>query len=235
MGHRWSPSRALWWATLRAARTRRRLQGGSAENAEQMIAAHAPGGSFADIGCMWNIHGRRAFYAADCGATDVVGMDVMGPTPQFQAEQASRERPIRFVQGDVHDPATVAKAGVVDTVFSAGLLYHAPHPVLTLQRLREMCGKTLLLWTATIPELPGTPNGCVFFPALPPDERQMYSSMWPGTQVGLSEAFDRDQGYANWWWGLTPSAVVSMLDAAGFRIQQHVDQPYTSAFVAHPR
>ena len=71
---------------------------------------------------------------------------------------------MRFVQGDLHEPATVAAIGRHDVVWCSGVLYHAPHPLLTLERLRELTGQTLLLATETVAETPGRRGTCVIAP-----------------------------------------------------------------------
>src|SRR4051812_8471211 len=108
---------------------------------EELVARFAPGCSFLDVGAMWSVDGAIAFAARDAGATRVTALDVMAPTPEFSARQGD----VRFVCGDLHDPATVAEAGVHDVVWCSGVLYHAPHPLLSLQRLHELTGHTLLL------------------------------------------------------------------------------------------
>ena len=122
---------------------------------EELIARHAAGRSFVDVGCMWTIHGALCFAAEDAGAARVTGVDVMGATDRFRAELARRGSKVRFVQGDLHDPATIAAVGPHDVVWCSGVLYHAPHPLLTLQRLRELTAGTLLLATETVAETAG--------------------------------------------------------------------------------
>jgi hypothetical protein len=96
---------------------------------------------------------------------------------------------------------------VHDVVWCSGVLYHAPHPILTLQRLRELTGQTLLLATETLPEVPGLRRAAVFAPA-------------PGSHPAHTEPFDPRAGYGPWWWGLTPSAVIAMVQAAGFVVRE---------------
>jgi len=79
-------------------------------------------------------------------------MDIMGPTPQYEAEYARRGSNMRFVQGDLHDEVALAGLGEHDVVWCSGVLYHAPHPLLTLERLRSVTGETLILATETLPE-----------------------------------------------------------------------------------
>jgi hypothetical protein len=119
---------------------------------------------------------------------------------------------VRFVHGDLHDPAVVDEVGVHDVVWCSGLLYHAPHPLLTLQRLRDLTGEILLLATESLPEVPGLPGACVFYPGAEPAPVAA-----PG-RAGLATPFDPARTYENWWWGITPSALRGMLDATGFAV-----------------
>src|SRR3954447_17288898 len=165
---------------------------------EELVARFAPGCSFLDVGAMWSVHGSIAFAARDAGATRVTALDVMEPTPLFLARQGD----VRFIRGDLHDPATVGEAGAHDVVWCSGVIYHAPHPLLTLERLHQLTGETLLLATEVIR---GRGRRCVFAPD-------------PTSHPALTEPFDPARGYGSWWWGLSRSAVLSMLEATGFDI-----------------
>jgi hypothetical protein len=167
---------------------------------EELVARFAAGRSFLDVGAMWSVHGAIAFAARDAGATRVTALDVMGPTPEFTARQGD----VRFIHGDLHDPATVAAAGVHDVVWCSGVLYHAPNPLLTLERLRALTGETLLLATEVIR---GRGRRCVFAPD-------------PRSHPARPEPFDPARGYGNWWWGFTRSAVVAMVEASGFAVAE---------------
>jgi SAM-dependent methyltransferase len=215
-------------AWMAAARARRRLRR-SAPPREELVRRFAPGRSFADVGCMWGVDGALAFAAEEAGATEVAGVDVMAPTPAFEAEHARRGSCVRFVRGDIHDPATVEEVGRHDVVWCSGLLYHAPHPLLTLERLRAVCGGTLLLATETLPEVPGLRGACVFYPAADPGPFAV-----PG-RVGLAAPFDATRGYENWWWGITPSALEGMLAAAGFEVAERHDDVLHVTVVARRR
>lgn len=183
---------------------------------ERIVRDHAPGRSWLDVGCMWGIHGALAFLAEQSGARAVTGIDVMAPTDEFRAEHASRESSLRFVEGDLHDPRVLEAAGRHDVVWCFGVLYHAPHPLQTLERLRSVCGELLLLGTEIIPEVPGVPGATVFYPALDEKGRSMFAALPGGRAIGVTEPFDPAAGYGNWFWGLTPSSVEGMLRATGF-------------------
>jgi hypothetical protein len=187
------------------------------------VRRFAAGRSFVDVGCMWSVDGALCFAARDAGASAVTGVDVMEPTPAFRARASG----VRFVRGDLHDPAVVEEVGRHDVVWCSGLLYHAPHPLLTLERLRALTGETLLLATETLPEVPGLRGACVFYPAA---DRAAFAA--PG-RVGLETPFDPARGYENWWWGITRSALVGMVEASGLRIAEVHDDALHVTLVAH--
>jgi SAM-dependent methyltransferase len=221
-------------AWIAAHRLRRRMASGRPDR-EALVRELAPGGSFLDVGCMWSVHGRIAFVAEESGATAVTGIDLMGRTEAFEAEHARRRSAVRFVHGDLHDPATLAAAGPHDVVWCSGVLYHAPHPLLTLERLREVCGRRLILSTESLPELPGVRGGCVFYPALSARDRRAYAGVPGGRAIGLTSEYDPAQGYGNWFWGITPSALLGLLHAAGFVPERVLRAPFHTTVLATPR
>ena len=180
---------------------------------EELVARFASGRSFLDVGALWSVHGAIAFAARDAGATRVTALDIMAPTSQFAQCQGD----VRFVQGDVHDPATVAAAGAHDVVWCSGVLYHAPHPLLTLRRLHELTGETLLLATETIR---GRGRRCTFAPG-------------PGAHPARPGLFAPAHGYGNWWWGLSRSAVMAMVEASGFAVAERHWTRHHLTLVAH--
>lgn len=234
------PSSALARAWIAAAWLRRRGaratgRGSDPLAREALIRAHAPGRSWLDVGCMWGVEGGLAFVAEAAGARAVTGVDVMVATAGYAAEHARRGSAVRFVRGDLHDPATLAEAGEHDVVWCSGVLYHAPHPLLTLERLRSVCGERLILSTEALPELPGLPGACVLYPALAGErERRPYAGAPGGRAVGITEPFDPTAGYGNWFWGITPSALRGMLAATGFAIERELGDPFHRTVVARP-
>ncbi|MBA3327725.1 MAG: class I SAM-dependent methyltransferase [Solirubrobacterales bacterium] len=207
-------------ALTTTARLRARL-GSTAPPREQLIARHVAGRSFVDVGCMWSVDGALCFAAEDAGADSVTGVDLMGPSVRFTAERERRGSQVRFVQGDLHDPDIVLEIGRHDVVWCSGVLYHAPHPLLTLERLRELTAGTLLLATETVPETPGRPGTCVVAPG-----RREHPSAEP--------AGGPAQGYAPWYWGITPSALRTMLALSGFAVLEEHRTPLHVTVVARP-
>jgi len=227
------PRLNVWWRHLRA-RTGR--PPGQYARLADYIRELAPGRSFVDVGCMWGVNGAHAFLAEEAGATDVCGIDVFGPTPEFEAERARRGSHVEFVLGDCTAPETLERVGARDVVFCAGVLYHHPSPFDVLVALRTMCRSRLLLRTSTIPEVDWLANAAVFYPHMPDDARRLWDLRSLGLlhQAAISEPFRAEDGYGNWFWGLTPSCLEAMLETAGFRVLRRDDEPFAQTVLCEP-
>ena len=221
----------MWRLRLLAARARRRLAGPQPDR-EDVVRRHAADKTFCDVGCMWNVHGRIAFVAEEAGATAVTGVDVMEPTLDFVREHEQRSSKVRFVQGDLHDPDTVGEVGPHEVVWCSGVLYHAPNPVLTLQRLRELTTELLILQTMTLPELPGVKQGLVFYPGVP--DRGLYARWGEDAARSLRLPEPGEDPYAPWWWGISHSALHAMLRAASFEPVEQWGDPFAVHVIARP-
>jgi hypothetical protein len=116
------------------------------------------------------------------------------------------------------------------------VLYHHPSPFDLLVALRQICRTTLILRTSTIPEVNGLPNAAVFFPMLTPDDRRVWqlASLGLRHQAGISNDFDATQGYGNWFWGLTPSCLRSLLQVAGFRVDEQWGEAFAQTMICTP-
>jgi hypothetical protein len=212
---------------------RRGEEVGNYDRLPEYIREHASGHSFADIGCMWGVNGEYSFIAEEAGATEVKAIDVFGPTPEFEAKKQQRNSSVEFILGDATDPDTIARIGIVDVVFCAGVLYHHPSPFDVLVALRRMCGKILILRTATIPEIKGLKNVAVFYPMLKFEDRKLWDLRGLGLdkQVGLTDGFEPHQGYGNWFWGITPSCLKSLLETAGFQIDYWATEAFAQTCI----
>lgn len=206
---------------------------GSYDRLPEYIRNHAPGRSFADIGCMWGVNGEYAFIAEDAGATSITAVDVFGPTPEFEEKRLRRGSRVRFVLGDVTRSTTLEAIGQADVVFCAGVLYHHPSPFDLLVALRRLCRETLILRTSTIPEVRGLPNAAVYFPMLNARSRGLWnlSSLGLRHQAGITNEFQPQEGYGNWFWGLTPSCLESLLKTAGFRVDFRATEAFAQTVV----
>lgn len=183
---------------------------------------------------MWRIDGAIAFLAEESGARGVTGLDTMAPTEPFQERIAAGSQ-VRFVRGDLHDSDVAAQVGPHDVVWCWGLLYHSPHPMLILERLRTITRELLILGTETMPQVPGLSQACVFFPELSDSNRRLHAAARRGRPaLGLTSPFDPGQRYGNWWWGISSSALAAMLRAAGFRVLEMRGGPLHRIALAAP-
>jgi hypothetical protein len=228
----------IWLSAARLAR-RPRLELDFPERRRRLVAELAPGRSFVDVGGMWNAHGEIAFAAEEAGAERVVLFDAMDATPEFEAERERRDSSVAYVRGDLHDRAAIDALGAFDVVWCAGVVYHTPNPLLQLDHLRRLCGSRLLLGSHVIPEVPGLPGACVYYPAASDSERRSFRSAHGGDDapgcLGVTEPFDPAAGFGNYWFGITPSALRAMLDTAGFRIlAEHRYTTFLADFLAEP-
>ena len=226
---------SVWLPWGLRARWKQRSWRHNAPPREEFVRRFAPGRSFADIGAMWGVDGAIAFLAEECGAAPVTAVDLMPPTDGYVRDHERRSSRVRFVQGDLHDPSVVDGVGPHQVVWCSGVLYHAPNPVLTLERLRSVTTETLILSTETIPEVPGLAQACVFWPAMPERDRRLHTrARGSGVAVGLDTAFEIGQAYHAWWWGMSRSAVSGMLRATGFDVREAHGGPLHSTFIATP-
>lgn len=230
-------------AASRSSRVGARAEGdtsGLYEPFGALVRELAPGRSFADMGCMWRLDGAIAFLAERSGATSVTAFDAAPRSGRFDEQHARNNSKVRFVRGDMHrlrsetplldDPDVLGTGldavGPHDVVWCTGVLYHTPNPLLIVSNLLSITRRTLVLGSKTLPEVPGLPQAAVFFPGLTPAQRHLYAPLWGS---GIAADFDRTplMEYANWWWGLTPSALRGLIEATpGFCVREQIDLPY---------
>jgi len=221
------PLSLLTEAWITAARLRRKIgkppEEAWEEQRRRWVAEHAPGRSFADVGGLF-IDGRVAFDAEEAGASAVTLFDAGDReyAPHYLAEHERRGSKVRYVQGDLHDETAVAQVGAHDVVWCTGVLYHTPNPVDQLIKLRSITRELLYLGTHTIAEVPGVPQACLFYPYLEDGAREAVARAHHDARgyLGVGAPFDERpmHGYANFWWGITPSALRAMLRTARFEI-----------------
>ena len=221
--------RRVWGLWRRATRQR------NTKTALDLVRAEVAGKSFVDIGCMWNVNGEYAFVAEQSGARSVIGVDVIGATAEFERKRRERGSNVAFIQGDGASAAVMEKIGRADVVLCSGVLYHHPSPYHLLVSLREMCRETLILASATIPESRAMRATAVYYPGLSESERRIWNVQRKhggGKRWAVNVPYDPAVGYANWFWGMTPSCIIAMAETAGFRVEEvHATHPFACAFL----
>jgi len=197
----------------------------------KLIGKYVSGKSFADIGALWGIDGLNSFIAEESGATKVTAVDVYPASPKFLEEKKRRNSKVDFIQGDINLASTTQKIGLTDLVLCSGVLYHTPDPLHLLTRLRTITRQYLILNTASIPEMPGLRNIGVFYPFLDEKQRRIWN-IGSGMQKAITGPYEPEEGYANWFWGMTPSLIESLLNCAGFEVAEKFVSPKLAVFVA---
>lgn len=184
---------------------------------EDFIRRHAAGRRFLDIGGMWLVNGRFSFFAEEAGAAEVSLLDVLPDSREFQEEKQRRNSKVNFLQMDMLDSAFVDQVGQYDVVFYSGVLYHLPDPVDGLARIRAVTKHKAMVGTATIGE-GFSKNRAVYYPYLPTFWRRFSNYRSPHSKAALDSPYQPRETYANWFWGMSPSCVKSLLHTVGFRV-----------------
>jgi 2-polyprenyl-3-methyl-5-hydroxy-6-metoxy-1,4-benzoquinol methylase len=219
-----------WW---RRWSVFRRRKVGSYADLGRLVAQHCAGKTFADVGCMWGVDGEHSFGAERAGATRVLAIDVFGPTPEFVHKKEHLDSQVEFILGDIGESSTIDRVGRNEVVLCAGVLYHHPSPYDLLVALRRICDGTLILRTSTIPENRSLPNAAVYYPLLNERERRRWDLRTLGVlhQEGITNAFAPHEGYGNWFWGMSPSALRSLVETAGFRVVETFPEPFAQTLI----
>lgn len=213
----------------------------------EWITTAVRGHTFAEVGGLWGTVNEQVTVAAAGGATELTMIDVVpdGDDPEnlwnlFRQRLDDHDvSGVRMVRGSIDDPETVRRAGSFDVVSCSGVLYHCPEPLHTLRRLRSLTRKTLVLGTATMPEMVSTaagtvevpPGSALFVPAMTYSQRAVMGE-WlrengaphaHGINHNLDTAFatkrEEWRPYEGWWWFFTRDYVAALLDVAGFDVR----------------
>ena len=198
----------------------------------ELIKKYVKGKSFADIGCMWRVNGYFSFLAEEYGAKKVIAVDINPPSEKFITRKNTTNSRIEFIKGDINSQKVINTIGSVDVVFCSGVLYHNPNPLFFLTNLKTICKEILILASVTIPEIGGLRNTAIFYPFLDKKQRNIWNL--GVEQKGISEPYKSEYSYANWFWGLSPSCIESMLKYVGFQILERYIRPFQVFFVCQP-
>jgi hypothetical protein len=195
------------------------------------------GKSFIEEGGLWGVVNEQITTANAAGATSLIQIDPAGEDLWNSFRQrcsAAKVANYKCIVGDINDPALPANVEPADVVHCAGVLYHCPHPLYTLQQLRRITKQTLLLGCATIParvanaagELRLEAGSALFVPAATAFQRAILAQFLsdvgardiPGIDQSLPDGW-KVTDYGAWWWFFTPQFVETLLTLAGFTVR----------------
>ena len=206
---------------------------------EAWIERASAGKSFAEVGGLWGTVNEQVTVAARAGANRLTMVDTA--SEETGLWQLFHERcqslgvdSCQSIQLDINDVEGLDSIGCHDTVHCSGVVYHCPHPLITLQNLHRITGKTLILGSATIPErvenIAGSiqlePGSAIWVPACTPDQLSVLSQFLMEVNatnaIGVTAAHDEwnINDYGPWWWFFTPDFLRGMLETVGFRVRE---------------
>jgi hypothetical protein len=218
---------------------------GSLVNINEKIGELVSGRSFADIGGLWGTENERVTVASAAGASSVMMVDMQQEGNEWWRafEERRKEKGVTACTNIVAnlDHADFAvKVPVSDVTHCSGVIYHAPSPVWTLAKLREVTGDTLLLCSMTVPEQIETKVGSIdmsdgnalFIPALSGRKLQILRAYFDDVHIQVHNINSQkeypwrvgaDYNYAPWWWLWTPTTLAAFVETAGFRVREIFD------------
>jgi tRNA (mo5U34)-methyltransferase len=160
--------------------------------------------SLIDVGC-WD--GFNSFEARRRGAAHVLAIDHFawseqgwGSQDAFLLAREALQLEVDVLDIDLMD-LTRALVGMFDIVLFAGVLYHMRHPFLALERVSELCSRTLIVETQ--------------LDALEIDRPAMI--FYRTDELGAD---------ATNWWGPNPECVTAMLTDLGFASVEFNPHPH---------
>jgi 2-polyprenyl-3-methyl-5-hydroxy-6-metoxy-1,4-benzoquinol methylase len=149
---------------------------------DQLIRQHARGLSFADVGALWCVSNEKISVAAKAGARSTCIIDVtpLDHSVWDECRQYCRALGVsdyaEYSQ-DIDDPEVQKIVGSFDFVYCSGVIYHVPSVFYTLQRLRSICERFLMLGSMIVPSVIQNEHGTIdlrggamiFVPGIDPD------------------------------------------------------------------
>jgi hypothetical protein len=181
--------------------------------------------------------------AAKAGAREFTMIDVAadGGGPDAFLWDRFRERcreegveGYRCVRADINAPGVAERVGTYEVVHCSGVIYHCPEPLYSVRQLCSICSDTLILGTATMPEVvsnsAGTvetaPGSALFVPAMTQTQkavlgeflRQVGANGAVGVNCPIASDWDLND-YAAWWWFFTRDYAAALLEVSGFEVQ----------------
>jgi hypothetical protein len=209
---------------------------------KEWIERAVPGRTFAEVGGLWGTVNEQVTVAAKAGARESTMIDIAadgGPAGYLwdRFRERCRQEGVdgyRCVRADINEPGVAERAGTYEIVHCSGVLYHCPEPLYTLQQFASVVTDTLILGTATIPEvisnsagtLETAPGSALLVPSMTESQkavcgeflRQVGANQAAGVNSPIATDWDPED-YAAWWWFFTRDYVAGLLHVAGFEVQ----------------
>ena len=192
------------------------------------------GKSFIDVGGLSNVIYERVSVASRYGAASISMLDVEKEDCPWWKELRERLDELHvgdceFISFDMNQDF----GRTFQVVFSSGVLYHLPSPMIYLRHLHKMTEENCIICSSTIAPVIQTEKGSLefpdcsvlFVPSLSGSEREIINSWFEsgdrGDITGGKEEFGGCRNLSNYypnWFLPTVTAFKEMVTCAGFRI-----------------
>jgi hypothetical protein len=217
------------------------------DNRDDFIREVVDGKSFLEVGGLWGAVNEKATVAHKAGAKSIGALDIWPAGSEWWLK--FRERcaenglsSVREIIGSIDNPAIIKQMIGFDIVHCAGVLYHCPHPFLTIMNLRKVTQEILLLTSAVMPNTVENEFGrlvlpddmAISVPAITEDNRKILDhyikGAYGGGAYGINDAIDAwffsdgTPNYGPWWWLWTAEYLNRLLPACGFEIVKTASQ-----------
>jgi hypothetical protein len=206
------------------------------------VRSRIAGGSFAEVGRLWNCQGELVTTAVEEGAHTATKLDHApmghGLWQEFRShveqrlQDASR---VRIKSADILNSYFPAQVGSFDIVACPGLLHLMPEPGRALLNLRAVTQRAAFLSSMVVPEvIENTAGridlrdaGALYAPTLGERQKAILAEHFAGLGIDFatlvpseSSAWVKAGNFSRswWWWFMTPRHVEALATMAGFAI-----------------
>ncbi|MBB3567214.1 methyltransferase domain-containing protein [Rhizobium sp. BK491] len=200
---------------------------------------YVPNADYLDVGPLYGTVNETLSVAAKYGPKSLTAADIDPLDAPSWAALRSRLAELNISDVKEHsvsidDPQITEKIGTYDFVYSAGILYHVPSPVFTLQQYRKLTRKYFLLGSMVVPDRVENEQGALdfsggrllFVPALGDYERRVMGAHYDafGMKIhhinteGWNWVRNGEPSYGPWWWLYSPATLRRMAETAGLKI-----------------
>jgi hypothetical protein len=197
--------------------------------------------TFVDVGGVWNTTNEKVTEASLAGASEVTMIDAMKDKSHWwdKFDKRCKEKGVvckNKISMNINEPSLLEQIGTFDVVHCAGVLYHCPNPIYTLNQLYSITNDYLIFGTTRIPSnledmrfLIDVPEGGILLSeALTEKQKEICMNFYglEGSSIfydGIEDEFIQYRGKSNtnpWWYFFTDGYVEYILKACGFNILQ---------------
>ncbi len=206
----------------------------------EILEKYVPGADYLDVGPLYGTVNETLSVAAKYSPRSLSAADIdplsSDSWAALRSHLASKNiEGVKEFSTSIDDPTIVDKMGTYDFVYSAGILYHVPSPVYTLQQYRKLTRKYFLLGTMVVPEKMENEAGAldfsggklIYVPAIGKDERKVVAAHYDKFNMQIHHInmegswnwlSNGEPSYGPWWWLYSSSTCRRMIETSGLKV-----------------